>query len=320
MIKLSRSCVVAIVLINHGCMAEEHASMHEPANAGALNVMDEIQGVCLAAIGNGVVNDRNAVQCHLDYIYNRLGSGTLYFPAGAYPVDGGLVVRGGVALEGCGQAASQLTVTTDSPVVTFDAATCRPGAAMNNFTVIGSQNLYAANDTVTVGDNCRVNLANNKIWFGNSALHNKGVGGVIENCFIWGAHYGVLSQGANWYIRDKLDDTGVLHAGTSFYQGLPVSGAQNSRNHFEECDFSGDSQFSIQIQDATNSAITVFEGGVISAPILINGARWTALIGAKIGSPSFVVAASAVDVAVAASYAFGRTAIAGGGTNVHDAG
>jgi hypothetical protein len=126
----------------------------------------------------------------------------------------------------------------------------------------------------------------------------------------------VVSQGANWYVRDKLDTNGSYASTYAFLQGVPFSGASSSENHFVQCDFSGNYTYSVSIQDATNSAITIIDGSVFSSPIQVSGAKWTSFSNAEIGSPSFTVSAGAGIVTVTGSYAFSPTTIAGGGSNV----
>jgi hypothetical protein len=312
---------IAAALASSGCLVGEDAAIHHrPASTAATtDVLAEIPGICPAAAGTGGTDDSAAIQCHLDYVYAQFGEGTVVVPQGSYALDQGLLVRGGVALAGAGQSASILWVRDDTDVVVFDAGTCGAGAALTNLTVLGYQAGHSDHNAVTVGEGCPVDLSNDTIWFGNGGLYDKGVGGVIENSFISGYQYAVVSQGANWYIRDKLDTSG-LGSETAFYQGLPVPSAVGGRNYFSESDFSGDYQYSVQIQDATNTAITIFDGAVLSSPVLVNGARWTAFLGDEIGSPTFVVNANAGDVVVAASYAFGGTHVDGGGTNVYDGG
>ena len=66
------------------------------------------------------------------------------------------------------------------------------------------------------------------IWFGNSALVDNGVDSLIENCFLSGYTAAVTSQGANWYVRDKLDTIGAYHSTYGFLQGVPFAGASSA--------------------------------------------------------------------------------------------
>jgi len=207
---------------------------------------------------------------------------------------------------GSGQAVTVIEVETDSAVVTFDAATCNH-SAIKDLSLFGYQSAASTSNAVNVGNNCPVILRDDTIWFGASAIYNNGVDSLIENCFLSGYVAAVTSQGANWYVRDKLDTTGSFPSTYAFLQGVPFTGASSEENHFVRCDFSGDYMYSVAIQDGTNGAITVFDSSVFSSPILVSGAKWTSFSNAEIGSTI---------VTVMGSYAFGSTTIAGGGSNI----
>jgi hypothetical protein len=290
-----------------------------PASADIFNVKTAANG-CPAAVGDGTADDTSAVQCHLDYMNTNHGGGIVFFPQGNFIVSGGgLRLKGGVAMVGSGQAVTAIQVKTDSAVVTFDDATCNH-SAVKDMGVYGYQSAAATTNAMVIGKNCAVILRDDTIWFGASALYNLGIDSLIENCFISGYTAAVTSQGANWYVRDKLDTTGSYHSTYAFYQGLPLAGATSQENHLIQCDFSGDYTYSVDIEDATNGAITVIDGSVFSSPILVNGAKWTNFSNAEIGSTSFTVNAGAGIVTVTGSYGFSPLTIGGGGTNVVGAG
>jgi hypothetical protein len=280
--------------------------------AGLPNVKVAANG-CSAAAGDGTTDDTTAIQCQLDYAYTSSGGGIVYFPPGSYLVSGGgLTLKGGVEMVGSGQAVTVVEVKSDSGVVSFDAATCNH-SAIKDMSVFGYQSASATTNAVTIGQNCPVILRDDTIWFGNSGLYNQGVDSLIENCFIAGYVGGVTSQGANWYVRDKLDTPGGFTSQYAFLQGVPFTNASSSENHFIQTDFSGTYTNSIEIQDATNSAITVFDGAVISSPVSISGAKWTNFANCEIGAS---VTANAGVVTVTGSYGFGGVTVSGSATIV----
>jgi hypothetical protein len=262
-----------------------------------------------------MTDDTSAIQCHLDYAFKHHGGGIVFFPQGNYLVSGGgLLVQGGVELVGAGQAVTAISVKTDSGVAKFDSATCNH-SAIKDMSLYGYQGASPTTNTVVIGENCPVILRDDTIWFGYSGLYNEGIDSLIENCFITGTVASVTSQGANWYVRDKLDTSGNTPT-YAFVQGVPLSGATSTENHFVHCDFSGNYTYSVDIEDTTSSAITVFDSSVFSSPILINGAKWTNFNNAELGSPSFTVNATAGVVTIMGSYGFVPITVAGGGTNV----
>jgi Pectate lyase superfamily protein len=287
------------------------------AGSGGLSFVDSVRSAdngCLAAAGDGSTDDTSAIQCHLDYAYKTYAGGLVFFPPGNYLVSGGgLLLQGGVEMVGSGQAVTAITVKSDSTVVTFDTTTCNH-SAVKDVEIFGYQSASATTNAVVIGENCPVILRDDTIWFGYSGLYNEGIDSLIENCFISGYIAGVTSQGANWYVRDKLDTPGGFTSTYAFLQGSPFSGASSSENHFVQCDFSGTYTYSVAIQDATNSAITVIDGSVFSSPIDITGAKWTSFNSCEIGSSSFNAGAGIVSVT--GSFGFGGVAISDSGNVV----
>ncbi len=278
---------------------------------------------CPVATGNGSTDDTAAIQCHLTNIWQANGGGTsgggvLLFPPGVYLVsNGGLTVYGGVQMMGAGQNSSTIIAHTDTKVVSFDASTCNY-SSIANMAIQGYAN-GGSSSTVTIENNCKVILRDDLIWYGYTALSNNGTDSLIEDCFIYGSYASVVSDGANWYVRDKFD---TLNANQSpkfaFIQGNPFSGAASliQENHFIQSDFSGNYNYSVFINDTSNSAVTVIDGSVFSSPVVVNGAKWTNFSNDEIGS-TVTVNANAGTVTVMGSFGTnGLVTIAGGGSNV----
>jgi hypothetical protein len=269
---------------------------------------------CPAAVGNGSTDDTNAISCQSTYMNNTYGGGIVYFPPGTYLVSGGGVgINGGVQFIGSGQASTTIKVTTDSSVVSWNSS-CARGTSLQSMTILGYQNTGASHNTVFIYSNCPVIIRDATIWYGGNAIYNAGVDSLIENVFACGYSASVFSTGANWYVRDKFDTCGIS-ATFGFYQGAYVLGAGKAENHFVETDFSGVYTYSVYINDSAEQAITVFDGGVFSAPIYLNAMFWTSFTNAEIGSTSFTLNVSAGYVTVANSYAFSTTGISGGSSH-----
>jgi hypothetical protein len=269
-------------------------------------------GGCSPAVGDGVTDDTTSLQCHLDFAFTISGGARVYFPCGSYLVSGGgLLVKGGVLLEGETVTCSHLQVSTDSKILTFDSATCAQWGGVRNMFIVGFNNAGATQDVITIGNNCPIILEDNYVWFGRYAINTSGVDGKYINTFACGFTGCVSSNGANWYIRMKLDTPGIS-SGAAYTQGVFVLDPTAAENHFDQSDFSGGFTSSINISDSNNKAITVFAGSVFSSPINIGPSGWTSIVSAEIGSTTF--SNTAGQVSVTASKAFSATTASGGGT------
>lgn len=225
-----------------------------------------------------------AFQAAIDYMYSNYGGGFVFVPPGTYHISG-LVIKGGVILQGSGYNSVLQDQNNDTTVISFDS-TCTD-AALRDFFIVGYTNAAATQNTVTVAVNVPVHIRNCRIWGGMTALFNDGVDGTVEDCFISGWKFGSLvSNGANWYRRVKFDVYTPCSYG--FYQGTPLPGLGVMENHFDQCDFSGSYSASIGIFDGgTQSAISVFTGCVFSAPIVISQSRFANFTACEFGSGSF---------------------------------
>lgn len=281
---------------------------------------------CAAAIGNGVADDTSAIQCHINYMNTTYSGGIVFVPPGTYIVSGGgIVISAGVWLEGSSPNASIIEVTTDSIAVSFSISggTCPSGGhlgGMEKLWVIGYQVNTSAQPSTKIGTNCSVTIRDTRLWFGAQGLFNNGADSLIENSFICGWQQCVFSQGANWYVRDKLDSIGITMTGTSaaFMQGTyvgPGGATAIAENHFTQTDFSGSFTYSVYIDDSNNvSAITHIDGGVFSSQVFLNHHKFTMITGTEIGSTTF--ANNAGTLLMSSSPAFASTTISGAGGKV----
>jgi Pectate lyase superfamily protein len=278
---------------------------------------------CQAALNNdtGATQTTSAIQCQVNFMNTApLYGGIVYFPPGTYEINSQITVNGGVMLLGAGQTATVIDASgADFRAIWFNSAA--QGAGLQNMTVNGYANSAASNNLVRVGNgNVGLIFRDCQLYGGYFALDMNGVDNLIENCFIsgWGSGGGgVISTGANWYLRDKID-TGGSPSQTPAYAFLQNASSFISgvvENHFILCDFSGPYTYSIYIADGTNEAITDVAGSVMSAPIAVTGAKATLFEHDEIGSGSFTINSGAGNASLMGNYAFTSTSIAGGGTN-----
>lgn len=255
---------------------------------------------CTAAVGDNSTDDTTAIQCYIDYMHATYNGGIVHFSPGTYKISsGGLVVPSGIWLVGSGannNSTSAFSAAGDNKVVSFQitGTTCPSGnhyGGMEKIAVFGYANAAATQDTAYIGDNCNVTIRDSIIWFGANGLKNRGVDSFIEGNFIWGYTSAVTSNGANWYIRDKLDDP-IGHASTyGFLQGASISGLTTAENTFVATDFSGTYTNSVLISDTNNSSVTKFIGGIFSSPFVVTNARYVQVSGGEFGSATMTISA-----------------------------
>lgn len=280
-----------------------------------INVMSGANS-CAAATGNGVTDDSTAIQCQIDYTYATWGGGTLFFPPGNFRIGTTLQVKGATALVGLGQPVSRMNAIGDVTVVKMTTTGGGPKQILN-MGIFGFTNAAATTPAVLVDTNVGVILRDCTIWGGNFALATAGVDGLVENCDIngWGTTGGgVFSTGANWYVRDKIDNGAAGATTYGFFQGTFAIGGSVAENHFVQSDFSGNYTYSVFIDDTgspTNTALTVFEGSVFSAPIQIANAKVTIFTTAEFGNAAIT---SASPLIISTSYGIVAVTASGAGT------
>jgi hypothetical protein len=230
-----------------------------------------------------------AIQKAIDDTYSSPGGGLVYLPPGSSTITAPIHLKGGVVLAGEGRGSSTLTTNgVDIDAVIFDAGSFWAG--LRDIFIVASQSPTAQHNAVTVGQNCPVEISRCYVWGGNSALYTKGVDGTYTDNFFWGANFSnVVSQGANWYIRCKLD-TGTAAPQYGLYLGVPIPECAGAmENSFTQCDFSGGfTNSSVFISDAgTSVADTSFHRCIFSAPINLSQHLITKFIDGKFGSGVF---------------------------------
>lgn len=202
------------------------------------------------------------------------GMGRYILPAGSYNVDT-IVIPNGVELIGEGQFTTTVYGRVVFPANQF------PGR-LENLCVAAPNSMQI--NAVQVEHGCvGVIIRDVRALGGYSALYIAGTDCHISNCYFGdsGGTAAVVSNGANWYERCKIDSQSNPGWYAGFLQG-EYSGDGVAENHFTDCDFSGPYTFSIYIDDAHSQAITVFNGAVMSAPCFVGHAKWTAFLGCEL--------------------------------------
>jgi hypothetical protein len=268
------------------------------------NVVDPEFG----AAGNGTGDDAPAFQAAVDYMYSHYGGGPICVPPGdfCFGGDAGIIMKGACRLVGSGRSLSVINaLATDIDVVTFDSSCSAAG--MTELGVYGYNNPRATKSAVTVAPNALVNLRNSNIWFGKNGLAHAGVDGIVDDCYIQGRQYGVLSTGANWYHRCKID-TDISPQATAAFAQITTTAAV-LENHLSQCDLSGTYELSLHIDDGGyQSAVTTLGGCVFGNAINIFAARATMIGMGEFGNQSFLIGESGGMVLVS-GFAFAPTKI-----------
>jgi hypothetical protein len=263
------------------------------------------------AVGDFATDCTAAIQNAINYIFNNFVGGIVFFPGGNYKVTSTITVKGGVRLVGSCMAAVNINArNSDINVLNFQAGCSSAG--LEQITIVGFQTNTASHSTVAVANGAYVVFRDAEIIGGLVGLNTAGVDCVFDNCTIDGFQNNVVSTGANWYIRCKIDTVLAGSTPTSgFTQGAYYTSGV-AENHFVQCDFSGTYTNAIVINDTgQGSAVTTFEGCVFSSPISITHAVASMFSACEFGSTSFTCGNNVT--MVTGSYAFSATVISGAG-------
>jgi len=240
-------------------------------------------GSCPAALGNGSNDDQPALQCQANYLNSTFVGGTLYLSNGNYHLGSTLTIPNGVNLVCESNTSTAIGVGGSSDLTAITFVNSAVNAFIRNCVISGDTNAAATQNLVVIPTWADVSIYDSLLVGGKFALEENGSDGLIFNTSIQGfgsAGGGVLSTGANWYVRVKIDNGTATAVG--FKQG---TSAPTQENHFIHTDISGPYTNSIVIDDGGNhTAITTFQGSVFSAPIVITSAKSTMFGGNEFGS------------------------------------
>lgn len=266
-----------------------------------------------AVSGGSATTNATAIQAAIDYMNSTYAGGIVFVPPGNYSTDATLTIKGGVRLVGASRSGTTIgNIATDTTVIAFDTSCSY--AAIEGLFIVGYLHSSAANPCVTVGLNIPVVMKDCFIWGGLAGVYTQGVDGYMENCFVNGYTYAVLSAGANWFVRCKFD-TALGSNVHCFYQAAASGATGVVENHLTQCDLSGSYTDSYLCNDGSASpqSITHFDGCVFSAPISILRSKVTLFTGCELGSATLSVNGA---VAISGSYAFTAINLAGTGAQV----
>ena len=257
------------------------------------------------AVGNNSTNDYGAIQAAINFV--AITGGVVLIPPGNYRVNSTLIISSNVMLMGTGPGACAINVgNNDISVLTVSGGTF--GGAQNLF-LVGYQNAAATSIAVNVTLNVLALFRDCFIWGGYYAFGTEGVDGYYENIDFAGAGLGgnIISTGANWYMRCKINQT-VVTSGVGFFQQAGAGTVKE--NTFTQCDFSGTYTNSIQINDTVSNSLMNFIGCVFSKPCILQVGKWVSFNSCEFagGSGQFSIAGTVDAVTIANSYAFAATA------------
>jgi hypothetical protein len=256
------------------------------------------------AVGNNSTNDYGAIQAAINFV--AITGGVVLVPSGNYRVNSTLTINASVMLMGTGPGASTINVgSNDISVLNVTGGTF---SGAQNLFLVGYQNAAATAIAVVVASNIPALFRDCFIWGGDYAFGTGGVDGYYENVDFAGsgASGNIISTGANWYVRCKIDQT-VIASSVGFYQS--TAGSDVKENHFIQCDFSGLYTNSIQVNDTVSNSLMIFESCIFSKPCVLQKAKWVAFNSCEFagGSNQFQIAAAVGVVSISNSYAFSTT-------------
>lgn len=204
-------------------------------------------------------------------------TGKVYLPTGKYNIGKGINIPSKVSLIGEGQD------TILYGKISFESDSIY--SSLESLRLVGPTD--PKYNAIHVPKGCVGHIFRDLVVSGGySALYIKGTDCLLSNCFL-GDILGravILSNGANWYERCKIDSYIESKECTAFLQGDSIDPMMLQENHFTDCDFSGPYSESIQIKDYYKLAISVFNGCIFSAPVKIDGAKWTAFSTCEFGA------------------------------------
>lgn len=228
--------------------------------------------------------------------------GVVFFPPGTYIVNNTISLKIAVTLMGSGKGCTTIDSNgLDITVIQFTAGRSGSGiheGGVERLTVRGGSGASGSTYVVYIPSSSLINhdcvhtvLRDCEFHGGYYALYHTGVDGYIENCYIHGSHASggcVRSNGANWYIRCKID-ADVPQANGFFQEWNGGNASQVAENHITQCDFSGPwTTAAININDGgVGNNITIISECVLSGAVGINGAAWTCFQGCELAGNIF---------------------------------
>src|SRR5262249_26597401 len=188
-----------------------------------------------SAVCDNQTDDYAPLQNAINSLVNS-GGGMLIVPR-ACKTSATLFVTGRVVIQGLGAGISSIQAIGDIDVIHFTQNL--DWAGLEKISVFGYINPSSVHHAVLVDNNAVVNFRDCRVWAGYSGLLDAGADGIRENCFFGSSSASgasVISNGANWWVRVKIDDIG-FPVQWAFLQGTPAPGMRTTENHFVQSDF-----------------------------------------------------------------------------------
>lgn len=299
--------IICLILHINSVKAASYINVKEPTNN------------CTAAFGDNITDDTASIQCHINNVA-ATGGGYVYFPSGQYVVTG-ITVPQAVWLFGDNLWTTSIRTHSDLTVLKFENVVggngkCNGGnhyGGLYNIAIDGYYNINATSPAVIIGNECNVTIYDASLMYGKYGIDNRGVDSRIERSMVWGFTGGMISSGANWYRNVKFNQPGTTSAFYAVYLATPIPELTSvAENHFTDVDFSGTYNYSVYADDSgTNKAITVFQGAVFAAPVVVASAKATMFSGIEFGHTTLYVNSGYVNIV--GSYAFSSTSVSGAG-------
>ena len=237
------------------------------------------------AVGNGTTDDTTAFQACVTALQPTSG-GDLQVPGGSYLITQTLTLPTSITIR-CASTGSTVLTSGSRDITLIDIAGGIYGG-ISRCLVVTNQAANASQPAVRVEQGVPVIIEHSYVWGGSWALITLGDDGLYFDNFFWGGNSsggGVLSQGSNWWERDKFDNNGAPGNLAAFYVYTnSIGGTVYAENSFTDCDFSGTYQYSLMVNDPTLTAYSLFAGSTFSSPISITGARFTSFSHSKFGA------------------------------------
>jgi hypothetical protein len=227
-----------------------------------------------------------AIQAHANYLFNNHGGrGLLYFPGdgAAYLIGTTVELYGCLGIKGDHWATIFQTIG-DRTAFVFGGA----NHLVSDVVIIGHQACTAVNPVTKVANNVCMFMDRVTIWYGATAIENRGNDGRYRDCFFWGYQSCMQNFGNNWYFGVKFDDCGVLGP-----NGQPwvtpfsvINGSGVLENYYFGCDFSGNFGYSYY-SSSTIGHFSKHIGCVMSSPIDVAFNGWCVNVATTFGSQTF---------------------------------
>lgn len=229
-------------------------------------------------------DDTTKIQAAIDFLYANHSGGRVQMDATRFGIPGGIVLKGGVVLEGSTQTSTLLQVGTANPsrAIYLDA-TCNQ-AGLRDLSVYGGT---VSGNTIHIENNVKYAIHRCNIFGGYNAIYNGGVDGILSDSTVsTPLNANIVSVGSNRYHNVISDVSGSIAPAYSFFQSQSWGGDVLSENHFTGgCDFTGAWRIAaIMIDDlGIHKSIITVSDGVLGGSVVMTSAMALLLSNCEVG-------------------------------------